>query len=65
MASVGVKECKEGCGKLLIYDSSLPKPPFAEADSGIHHTYKRCAELLKENKNKNKKKLGSSMASSP
>lgn len=56
MASVGVKECKEGCGKLLIYDSSLPKPPFAEADSGIHHTYKRCAEVLEsKSRNKNKK----------
>ena len=39
-------KCKYNCGKELLYNKDLPSPPFQEEDTGIHHTFKRCAELL-------------------
>lgn len=38
--------CRYGCGKVIVFDGQLPSPPFFEQDTGIHHTYKRCAEIL-------------------
>jgi hypothetical protein len=39
-------KCRYGCDKVLVFDRDLPSPPFFEQDTGIHHTYKRCAEIL-------------------
>jgi hypothetical protein len=39
-------KCRYGCGKVLVYDQECGKPPFYEEDTGIHHTYKRCADLI-------------------
>lgn len=43
------KKCINGCGKDIYWDKSIEdsKLKWAECDSGIHHTYKRCADVLK------------------
>lgn len=43
------RQCKYGCGRTIVYDNTLPSPPYREVDTGIHHTYKRCADLLGPN----------------
>jgi hypothetical protein len=43
---VNERPCKYGCGKNIVFSDKVGKPPFVEVDSGEHHTYKRCADLL-------------------
>jgi hypothetical protein len=40
------KLCRYGCGRKIVFDISLPSPPYREIDTAVHHTYKRCAEIL-------------------
>jgi hypothetical protein len=40
------KPCRYNCGKVIVFDAALPSPPYYEVVTGVHHTYKRCAELL-------------------
>lgn len=43
------KKCKYGCGMMIFWDSnSTEKNKFVESESGMSHSYRRCAELLKE-----------------
>lgn len=41
-----MNSCRFQCGKTLVYDPDIGNPPFKEVDTGIHHTFKRCAELI-------------------
>ena len=40
------KPCVFGCGKQIVYDSTLSGPSYREIDTGLHHSFKRCAEII-------------------
>lgn len=44
------KICIYGCGKMVYWDDSIvnKKLKWVESDTGILHSYPRCADLLKE-----------------
>ena len=42
------KECIFGCGAKIRYDSTLPGPSYREVDTNLHHSFKRCADLIGE-----------------
>ena len=43
---VAPKDCIFGCGAKINYDSTLPGPSYREVNTGLHHSFKRCAELI-------------------
>ena len=43
---VAPKDCIFGCGAKINYDSTLPGPSYSEVNTGLHHSFKRCAELI-------------------
>ena len=43
---ISPKDCIFGCGAKINYDSTLPGPSYREVDTGLHHSFKRCAELI-------------------
>ena len=40
------RPCIFQCGKDIVYDSTLPNPSYREVGTGLHHSYKRCAEVI-------------------
>ena len=41
---IAPKDCIFGCGAKINYDSTLPGPSYREVNTGLHHSFKRCAE---------------------
>jgi len=44
--SASPRECIFMCGKHIVYDSTLPNPSYREVETGLHHSNKRCAEVI-------------------
>lgn len=41
------RPCKYGCGATIMFFDKVGRPPYVEVETHIHHTYNRCAQLLK------------------
>jgi hypothetical protein len=40
--------CVFGCGAKIRYGSTLLDPSYREVDTNLHHSFKRCADLIGE-----------------